>query len=288
MDKTDLNIFNKIIEKYLENDLDDLYDLQIKFLSNIDYSDILGRMALMIYIGLPLKTLPVILKKGTKLYRIRRGINSNNINDEDEWKPNPKKTKNRFNDEGEEALYLASSDVLCLLELHIKKDEDYAIAQYEVLEDINLGTFDKTKTRADINVLSFLNVVMMIINSSEENITTLKLLDKTLGKMTFEEIFNNPILNYFAPFKLGLILKGNDPHFYTRMLSKNFKTCDLDGIRYSSSFLPLGSPLFFVSEYNYVLYSKGIKKIKFLSSERKTSKSDYSIDVMVKLMMDNL
>ena len=49
--------------------------------------------------------------------------------------------ENRANKSGEPALYLGTTENICILETHIRKNEKYVLGEYEVTEDIILGGF---------------------------------------------------------------------------------------------------------------------------------------------------
>ncbi len=86
-----------------------------------------------------------IIKKGTKLYRIRRYEKQINYNSKEQWSYPPSKPENRANRSGEPALYLGTTETVCILETHIAKDEDYVLGEYEVTDDIKLGGFLKNE-----------------------------------------------------------------------------------------------------------------------------------------------
>lgn len=62
-----------------------------------------------------------IIPRGTRLYRIRCYENDIDFSNPDQWKAPPHKPQNRANTKGQEALYLGSTETICLLEAHIKK-----------------------------------------------------------------------------------------------------------------------------------------------------------------------
>lgn len=62
-----------------------------------------------------------IILKGKKLYRIRKYVPDTDFSKECEWKAPPHKFQNRANFLGQKALYLGSTEDVCLLETHIKK-----------------------------------------------------------------------------------------------------------------------------------------------------------------------
>ena len=86
-----------------------------------------------------------VIKKGTKLYRIRRYEKQINYNSEEQWSYPPSKPENRANRSGEPALYLGTTETVCILETHIAKDEDYVLGEYEVTDDIKVGGFLKNE-----------------------------------------------------------------------------------------------------------------------------------------------
>ena len=83
---------------------------------------------------------------GTLLYRIRNYKEDVDYSNISEWQAPPIKFRGqgRMNKMSEEALYLASSEELCLKETNIKKGQKYVIGLYVVTEDIKVGGFNGT------------------------------------------------------------------------------------------------------------------------------------------------
>lgn len=82
-----------------------------------------------------------VISKGTILYRIRKYNKNIDFTDKKEWRPAPHKPQNRCNYAGETALYLGSTETVCLLETDIKQGETFVIGKYKVIEDIPVGGF---------------------------------------------------------------------------------------------------------------------------------------------------
>ena len=286
MTEEDFLLLRKIIDAKINNDEDNLYSLQINFINKPCFLDVLKNMIILIYLQLPIKTEKITLKKGTKLYRVRRRNGIINANDPIEREPNPLKTKNRLNDEGEMALYLSSSKRLCLIELGIKFNEEYCVGEYDVLEDIHLGTFDEIKSKDDFLPFRKLSKVLMAVSKTDENEEKLNYISDAFKDTSIDKVIESG-KDMIAPFIIASMLKEGDAHIYSRVISKNFKNNTYDGIRYSSSFLPLGDPLFTVSDYNYVLYSSGIKKLKFNYAVEEKSDRNYTFDEVFQIIISS-
>ena len=82
-----------------------------------------------------------IIKKGMKLYRVRAYNESADFEDPSQWNYPPSMPENRANRSGEPALYLGSTENVCLLETHIKSGDKYYVGEYIIEEDICLGGF---------------------------------------------------------------------------------------------------------------------------------------------------
>lgn len=82
-----------------------------------------------------------VIKKGTKLYRIRDYKEGTDFSNPKEWTPPPDQNQNRANAKGQTALYLGSNEMVCYLETHMKPKQQYVLATYECIEDIKVGGF---------------------------------------------------------------------------------------------------------------------------------------------------
>ena len=82
-----------------------------------------------------------VIKKGTKLYRIRDYKDNTDFSNPKEWTPPPNQKQNRANAEGQTALYLESCETVCYLETHMKPKQQYVLATYECIEDFEVGGF---------------------------------------------------------------------------------------------------------------------------------------------------
>lgn len=81
----------------------------------------------------------VMLSKGEKLYRIRRGIKGyDQIRFPDDFSYNPNAKYGRFNCEGEKVLYLSTSVDVTMAELDIKSRELFFLIEYTLREDLVL------------------------------------------------------------------------------------------------------------------------------------------------------
>ena len=221
-----------------------------------------------------------IIKKGTILYRIRNykdGIDYSNI---DEWKPNPNRKRNRANKEGEEALYLGSTERVCILEMNLKHGEKYALGRYECLEDICVGgflnfTIPKSSQSYQLQMMAGIVLNAFLIAPSRGNDDELfEFLD---GIYKQKGIRNDDWKhNFDLPYKFASLNNGPNLYDMENMVCDVLKKRYPQGILYSSCYLPVATIGIGCSDYNIVLYEEAIKRLKFLDYEVKSNKEKFS------------
>lgn len=237
--------------------------------------------------GIDLKYGSYIIDKGTQLYRIRYFDNNTDFSDVTQWNPNPKRTENRANIQGEEALYLSNDEFLCRLETHLKPNQKYVVGTYECTEDIELGSFIAPLSDNEMYRLigMVLNAFLISPSRSDKNQDLFYYLDNKYGQLDLDDFSIYDISTMDLQFKYG-VLNRNDMYYkMTNMICNTIKKNYPDGIRYSSCYMPFDTIGVECSIYNVVLYSTGIKKIKFKKQEIKINDFNYNeIDVVKTLL----
>ena len=225
-----------------------------------------------------------IIKKGTKLYRIRRYEQNIDFNLEQQWRYPPNMPENRANRNGEPALYLGTTEFVCLLETHIAKDEMYVLGEYEVTDDIILGGFlecedYKKKTRYLAGVV--LNAFLIAPSRGDKNKELFDYLDEHYKGLTINDIKGKDADKIDLPLKFGTINKKEEFYKVTNCLLEPIKKKYKNGINYSSCYIPVATIGVTCSDTNIVLYKEGMDKIQFVHSEIKKCKKNYSgVDVL--------
>lgn len=234
-----------------------------------------------------------IIPKGTKLYRIRYYESATDFSNPIQWKAPPHKPQNRANSEGQEALYLGSTENICLLEAHIKKGETYALGIYEVTEDIEVGGY---LSEDSANMLHnwagvILNAFLIAPSRSTRNKELFTYLDSYYGELTLgdlkneNEIIENGGLQF--PLKFGVLNQREQLYNLTNQLCDILAKDTPEGIRYSSCYLPIETVGIECSDFNLVLYNEGIFKVKIINHEIKTNIQDFDYTDFLKLLLES-
>lgn len=216
------------------------------------------------------------IQKGTKLYRIRRFDENVDFSSECQWTPPPHKPQNRANKQGEEALYLSVDEATCILETHLNDGEKYVLGEYQCEENIVVGGYISTKSNPRlVGIGNFLNAILIAPSRNEYNVKLFELLDKHYGTVLPKDLKWDAVKNNFClPFKCGVMNKREEYYKITNMLCEIIKRRYSDGIKYSSSYMPLEALGLESNCYNVALYTDGIKKLRFIKHEIKTKKND--------------
>ncbi len=230
-----------------------------------------------------------IIEKGTKLFRIRRYEKGVNFNSEEQWSYPPSMPENRANRKGEPALYLGTTELVCLLETHIAKDELYVLGEYEVVEDIKVGGFlqcedYKLMTRYSAGVI--LNAFLIAPSRSDKNKGLFDYLDKRYSGLTINDIKAKDAHKIDLPLKFGTINKKEEFYKVTNHLLDSIKAKYQEGINYSSCYIPVSTVGIICSDSNIVLYEKGMDKVKFVRSEIKKCEKNFSGEDVLKVLFD--
>ena len=231
-----------------------------------------------------------ILKKGTKLYRIRSIKENVNFNDPLQWSYPPHTPENRANCKGEPALYLSSTENVCLLETHIKKGEQYYLGEYEVIDDIELGGFlscEDFKKYSWYLAGVILNAFLIAPARGDKNKDLFEYLDGCYKNLTLDDLQIGEANKMDLPLKFGVINKKEDFYKVTNRLIEIIKKQHPEGLSYSSCFIPVATIGILCSDYNIVLYRDGMKKIKFIKSSLKICDSKLEGLDIIKILINN-
>ena len=233
-----------------------------------------------------------IIPKGTKLYRIRFYDSNTDFSNPSQWSSPPCKPQNRANIKGQEALYLGSTETICLLETHIKKDEMYALGVYEVTENIELGGYFAYDLNNDLHNMAgiILNAFLIAPSRCSRNKELFSYLDTYFGEIALDDFTNINELSENGGLKLSLkfgVLNRLEKYYELTNQLCNIITQDTPcGIRYSSCYLPCETVGIECSDFNIVLYSQGISKIKFIDYEIKINENNFEYSDMLKIITE--
>lgn len=230
-----------------------------------------------------------IIPKGTILYRIRAYSSDTDFSKSCEWAPPPGHPQNRANFQGQEALYLGSTEEVCLIEAQIEKNGKYVLATYTVIDDIEVGGYLLEKNNTLHNYAGMiLNAFLITPARSDKNIELLSYLKSLYGEITLDDLTDVDKLGidgaYDLPMKFCAINRCNQFYDFTNQLCSILARDTPSGIRYSSCYFPLETIGIECSHYNLVLYHEGIQKIKFTDYVIKTNARDFSgIDILKRI-----
>lgn len=219
-----------------------------------------------------------IIKKGTKLYRIRNFKEGTDFSNPKEWSPSPHKSQGRINAQGEEALYLGSSEMLCILETHHRYPEKYVLGEFECIEDLKVGGFISCDMDNNLHTLAstVLNAFLIAPSRCERNKDLFSYLEQRFGAIAIDNLVSiksnvvDAKEEMKLPYKFALLNQREGLHNLTNQICKVIKKQYPEGIRYSSCFFPVETPGIISSEYNLALFSEGIKKVKYIKHNIKT------------------
>lgn len=227
-----------------------------------------------------------VIRKGERLYRIRTYDETVDYSDAKQWASPPSRPKNRANVQGQCALYLGSTETICLLETHIEKGAPYMLATYECVDDITLAGFLQMDRNNQLH-----NLIGMVLNAffiaparNDKNAELFSFLDKYYGKLTVDELHISDDMK--LPFKFGVLNQKGNYYKLTNLLCKTFEKKSAEGIRYSSCYLPMETVGIECSNYNVVLYEKGISKMKFVGCEKKKNTQLFTSVDIAKVLLE--
>lgn len=227
-----------------------------------------------------------VIKKGTKLYRIRRFNSNTDFNEPSQWTAPPLKPQNRANKKGQEALYLGSTETICLFETHMQTGEKYALATYECIDDIEVGGFCLYKKDLYHFIAGVtLNACLIAPSRNEINKELFEYLDSFYGDLQPDDIrdWKN---NFDLPLQFAVLNKRNQYYETTNCITDILRKQTPCGIRYSSCYLPMETLSIVCSDFNVVLYKEGISKVKFLRADIKTNEQKLSDVDLIKIVCE--
>ncbi|MCF2704086.1 RES domain-containing protein [Enterocloster clostridioformis] len=234
-----------------------------------------------------------IIPRGTKLYRIRCYDDNTDFSNPNQWKAPPHKPQNRANIKGQEALYLGSSETICLLEAHIKKGSIYALGIYETTANIEVGGYLSYHSNNMLHNLAgvILNAFLIAPSRSSKNEELFSFLDAHYGLLTLDDLADINELNVNGalelPMKFGVLNQLDKYYNLTNQLCNILSEDTPDGIRYSSCYLPMETVGIECSDFNIVLYSEGISKVKLIDHKIKTNINDLDYSDLLKIIINS-
>lgn len=283
-----------LIQKYIiatkSNKIEDVIQAKCDLiLYDANYVSVISNYVALSKEGIELKYSSNKINKGTQLYRIRYFDNDIDFSDISQWNPNPKRTENRANIQGEEALYLSNDDFLCRLETHLKPNQKYVVGTYECIEDIEVGGFITPLSDNEMYRLigMVLNAFLIAPARNNKNIDLFYYLDNKYGQLDLDDFSIHDISTMDLQFKYGVLNKNDKYYEMTNMICNTIKKNYPDGIRYSSCYMPIDTVGVKSSIYNVVLYSTGIKKIQFRKHEVKSNDFNYNETDVVRTLLES-
>ncbi|MBR4342860.1 MAG: RES domain-containing protein [Lachnospiraceae bacterium] len=249
--------------------MDKIIDIYKDLLEEQDIIRTISKYFAGTYLGIPYDFGSSLVKEGTKLYRIRSFHEGKDYSNVDEWKPSPRSLQNRCNANNEKAIYLGSTEWVCLLETHKLPGEKYVLGEYTVIKDIVLGGFTNVKPNESvwkiITAMAF-NAFLIAPARSEKNRKLFEIIDNSFDDIDFSTINIKTITtadNHILPYRLARLFKKENYYMLTNMLCDTIKQRYPNGIRYSSCFIPVETVGIECTEYNIVLYDSAVDSIKF-------------------------
>ncbi len=233
-----------------------------------------------------------VIPKGTKLYRIRTYNPDTDYSNPEEWKPAPTKPQNRCNSKGETALYLGSTETICVLETHIAPHSKYALGEYIVNEDITVGGFiyiTPKESKWKIIVGTAYNAFLIAPKRNDNNNALFEVIDSHFADDDYGNIRLKTIMgkdNLELPFRFGKLFPSENYYDFTNMLTSILKKQNPEGIRYSSCFIPMETVGIECSEHNIVLYEAGLGKVQFNRFEIKENELPATPEGIAKLLLN--
>ena len=195
--------------------------------------------------------------------------------------------ENRANKSGEPALYLGTTENICILETHIRKNEKYVLGEYEVTEDIILGGFldwEDHKSMKKYLAGVILNAYLIAPSRVEKNRELFDFIEARYNGYTLNDLQMKEAKELDLPLKFGYLNKREEFYKTKNKLLKSIKRKYPEGLSYSSCYIPLATVGITCSDTNVVLYKKGMNKIRFVRSTIKTNNAKFNGIDILKLM----
>lgn len=267
----------------------EIYEIEkYKELLNVDYLfHVIPNYFFLDKLGIEFDFGYYIVKKGQCFCRIRSFDKDCDYSNPEEWRPNPRKSQNRANAEGVTALYLGSSETVCVLETQLKEGEKYVIGKYQCIEDFEVGGYlslSETNEWKNISAI-VLNAFLIAPSRCEKNKEVFEYLDERFKNVGIEDFGSIRECIYDGaegiklPYKFAVLNKREKLYNQTNRMCEILRRKYKNGIRYSSSFIPIESPGIACSEYNLVLYETALNKIEFCNYEIKIKSSGEGIEL---------
>lgn len=218
------------------------------------------------------------IEKGTTFYRIRRFEDGVDFSDERQWKPSPYKRINRANSEGETALYLGSSEFVCVLEMHLRENDQYVLGKYECVESFDVGGYFSINKKNDLHSFAsiLLNACLIAPARESKNDELFSYLETKFDKLCLGNLGNvkKNLLDaheeFILPFKIGYAIQKNT-YGLTNALCNVLKKSFPKAIRYSSCYAPVEGHGFESNAFNLAVFEKGLKHFRWIGYEKKTN-----------------
>ena len=159
----------------------------------------------------------------------------------------------------------------------MKPNQTYVLGTYECQEDFKIGgflSFDQGNSLYTLAAI-VLNAFLIAPSRSEKNRDLFGFLDSYFGHISLNDLSDMKNITDAAeemrlPYKFAVLNQKGKLYELTNQLCEAISRKYADGIRYSSCYIPMETPGIMCSEYNVVLYSSGIRKIRFLDYKIKT------------------
>lgn len=219
----------------------------------------------------------ISIPKRTKLYRIRSYDEKVDFSNKSEWQAPPKqfRKQGRMNTVSKEALYLGSSEEICLKETNIKKSQKYVLGEYEVLEDIKVGgfygaNFNPKVTDCHRKIGMILNAFLIAPIRSDKNDDIFEFLDKFYCNFSMSDLKDPDDIEIYQAIKLPLKF-AKIPYFNNCYYDLTNTICEIlrkqysSVIQYSSCYKPFDTNQLLFNDYNLVLYNPGIQNLRFVN-----------------------
>ena len=235
-----------------------------------------------------------MIPKDTILYRIRQFETTVDYSDKRQWEPAPHKPQNRCNRKGETALYLGSSEELCLLETHTPINAKYVLGEYIVEKDIEVGGFtyvepNESKWKQITGII--LNAFLIAPSRNNANAELFKVLDTKFNDKDFSNIRLPDICsgnNMQLPFRIGAINQRDRYYGITNDLCALIRERYPLGIRYSSCYIPIETVGIKSNAYNIVLYENGINNVKWVKSDIKVNNCEVTPEGIADVLLNRV
>lgn len=222
---------------------------------------------------------PILIKKGSILYRLRRDDGKTNFYDAKEWglPPKNKVKQGRVNSEYNPILYLGTEEFFLGREIGLQNGERYYVAKYVCEKDFYVGSLFSTNSTTN-TIIHKLFMSIKKENLTEQEKRKLKQYKVGEGNITVKTIYYDQLSCFYIDSLLDNLY--NYTNRITKLILKKYK----NGLRYDSAYAPLSISgqnkiiTFDGMEHgNIALTEEGIINIKLVSVVKK--KYSNSIDL---------